>query len=209
MARLAGWKLDVSSVEVAGADVLRGLVERVRASPWLRRVLAVLMLLFIVGCSVAVYLLPLGSTELAPLGYLAVFLSTLVAGMAILVPGVNVVVLVAGRSMDPFLVALIGGLGSALGESTGYAGGRATRSLVTERRMDSRWAKTIAALVRRNAFLTILGPGVHLGGAGRRGGPGRRPRRLLVPQVLPGHVPGQDAPLPAGRPAGRPRLPPA
>ena len=138
-------------------DVLRGLVQRVRASPWLRRVLAVLMLLFIVGCSVVVYLLPLGSTELAPLGYLAVFLSTLVAGMAIMVPGVNVVVFVAGRSMDPFLVALIGGLGSALGESTGYAGGRATRSLVTERRMGSRWAKTIAALVRRNAFLTILG----------------------------------------------------
>src|SRR5262249_40041035 len=100
------------------------------------------------------YLLPLGSAELAPLGYMAVFLSTLVAGM---VPGVNVVVLVAGRSMDPFLVALIGGLGSAMGESTGYAGGRATRSLVAERKLESRWAKPIATLVRRNAFLTIFG----------------------------------------------------
>jgi membrane protein DedA with SNARE-associated domain len=125
--------------------------------PWLRRALAVLMLLFIAGCSVAVYLLPFGSAELAPLGYLAVFVSTLVAGMAVMVPGVNVVVFVAGRSMDPLLLALIGGLGSALGESTGYVGGRATRSLVTERRLDSRWATAIANLVRRNAFLTIFG----------------------------------------------------
>jgi membrane protein YqaA with SNARE-associated domain len=114
------------------------------------------MLLFIVGCSVAVYLLPLGSAELAPLSYLAVFLSTLVAGMAIMVPGVNVVVFLAGRSMDPFLVALIGGFGSALGESTGYAGGLATRDLIAERGLNSRWARAVAALVRRNAFLTIL-----------------------------------------------------
>ena len=125
-------------------------------SPWTRRVLAVLMLLFIAGCSIAVYLLPLSSAELAPLGYLAVFLSTLVAGMAVMVPGVNVVVFVAGRSMDPVLVALVGGFGSALGESTGYAGGRATRSLVSQRRLESRWARSIATLVRRNAFLTIL-----------------------------------------------------
>jgi membrane protein DedA with SNARE-associated domain len=132
-------------------------VERVRASPRLQRGLAVLMLLFIVGCSVAVYLLPLGPADLAPLGYLAVFVSTLVAGMAVLVPGVNVVVFVAGRSMDPVLVALVGGLGSAVGESTGYAGGRATRSLVGERRLESRWARAVSALVRRNAFLTIFG----------------------------------------------------
>jgi len=114
------------------------------------------MLLCIAGCSVAVYLLPLGSAELAPLGYLAVFVSTLVAGMAIMVPGVNVVVFVAGRSMDPLLVALVGGFGSVLGESTGYAGGRATRSLVSERQLDSRWAKAVTTLVRRNAFLAIL-----------------------------------------------------
>jgi membrane protein YqaA with SNARE-associated domain len=147
----------VSSVGLTAAAVPRGLVERVRASPRLRRVLAVLMLLCIVGWSVVVYLLPLGSAGLAPLGYLAVFVSTLVAGMAMMVPGVNVVVFVAGRSMDPFLVALVGGFGSALGESTGYAGGHATRSLMTERRLDSRWAKAIATLIRRNAFLSILG----------------------------------------------------
>ena len=147
----------MSSVELAAEAAPRGLRERVRASPWLRRVLAVLMLVFIVACSVAVYLLPLGSAELAPLGYLAVFVSTLVAGMAVMVPGVNVVVFVAGRSMDPILVALIGGLGSSLGESTGFVAGRATRSLVTERRLESRWGKSIAGLVRRNAFLTIFG----------------------------------------------------
>jgi membrane protein YqaA with SNARE-associated domain len=90
-------------------------------------------------------------------GYVAIFVSTLVAGMAIMVPGVNLVVFVAGRSMDPLLVALVGGFGSALGESTGYAGGRATRSLVGERRLESRWAKVVTSLVRRNAFLTILG----------------------------------------------------
>jgi membrane protein YqaA with SNARE-associated domain len=146
----------LSSVGLAAAAVPRGLVGRVRGSPRLRRLLAVVMLVFIVGCSVAVYLLPLGSAELAPLGYLAVFVSTLVAGMAIMVPGVNVVVFVAGRSIDPFLVALVGGFGSVLGESTGYAGGRATRSLVTERRLDSRWARVVATLVRRNAFLAIL-----------------------------------------------------
>jgi membrane protein YqaA with SNARE-associated domain len=147
----------VSSVELTAEAAPRGLRERVRASPRLRRVLAVLMLLFIVTCSVAVYLLPLGSAELAPLGYLAVFVSTLVGGMAIMVPGVNVVVLLAGRSMDPFLVALVGGFGSVLGESTGYLAGRATRSLVTERRLESRWGKAIAGLARRNAFLTIFG----------------------------------------------------
>jgi membrane protein YqaA with SNARE-associated domain len=129
----------------------------VRSTPRLKRLLAVGTLLCIAACSVAVYQLPLGSAELAPLGYLAVFVSTLVAGTAILVPGVNVVVFVAGRSLDPVLVALIGGLGSALGESTGYAGGRATRSLVESRPLDSRWARAVARLVRRSAFLTIVG----------------------------------------------------
>ncbi len=145
------------SVGLTAAAVPRGVLRRVRNSPWLQRILAVLMLLLIVGCSVAVFLLPLGSAELAPLGYLAVFVGTLVGGMAILVPGVNLVVLFAGRTMDPLLVALVGGFGSALGESTGYAVGRATRSLLTERRLESRWARAVAGLVRRNAFLTIFG----------------------------------------------------
>ena len=145
------------SVGVTTTVFPRALVERLRSSVWLRRALAIAMLVFIAACSVAVWQLPLGSAQLAPLGYLAVFVSTLVAGMAVMVPGVNVVVFVAGRSMDPFLVALVGGLGSALGESTGYAGGRATRSLVAERRLDSRWARAIFNLVRRNAFLTIFG----------------------------------------------------
>jgi membrane protein YqaA with SNARE-associated domain len=59
--------------------------------------------------------------------------------------------------MDPVVVALVGGFGSALGESTGYVGGRATRSLVGARRLESRWVKAVTTLVRRNAFLTILG----------------------------------------------------
>jgi membrane protein YqaA with SNARE-associated domain len=58
--------------------------------------------------------------------------------------------------MDPLLVALVGGFGSALGESVGYLGGRATRSLVEERPLDSRWARAVARLVRRNAFLAIF-----------------------------------------------------
>src|SRR5205814_7328296 len=51
----------------------------------------------------------------------------------------------------------VGGLGSVLGESTGYAGGRATRNLLTERQLESSWARAVTTLVRRNAFLTIFG----------------------------------------------------
>lgn len=147
----------MSTANVATETAPHGVLERVRTSARARRVLAVLILLGIVGCSAAVYFLPLGSAELAPLGYLAVFVSTLVAGMAVMVPGVNIVVFVAGRSLDPVLVALVGGFGSALGESTGYAGGRATRSLVMDRPLTTRWARPIASLIRRNAFLTIVG----------------------------------------------------
>jgi membrane protein YqaA with SNARE-associated domain len=73
-------------------------------------------------------------------GYLGVFLISLVGAMSVIIPiPYTLVIYLLGSVLDPLLVAVSGGLGSALGEFSGYVlgyYGRVVLSKERRRKMD-------------------------------------------------------------------------
>jgi len=68
-------------------------------------------------------------------GYLGVFLISLIGASSIIIPVPYMVVLyVLGGFLDPFLIAIAGGMGSAVGELSGYIVGYYGRAVVSEER---------------------------------------------------------------------------
>ncbi len=68
-------------------------------------------------------------------GYLGVFLISLIGALSIIFPiPYTLVIYLLGSVLDPFLVAVSGGLGSALGEFSGYVLGYYGRAVLSEER---------------------------------------------------------------------------
>ena len=68
-------------------------------------------------------------------GYLGVFIISFVGSVSIIFPvPYTIVIFFLGSFLDPFFVAITGGLGSALGEFSGYALGYYGRKVVSEER---------------------------------------------------------------------------
>jgi membrane protein YqaA with SNARE-associated domain len=76
----------------------------------------------------------------AQFGYLGVFIISFIGSVSVIFPvPYTVVIFLLGSSLDPFLVAISGGLGAALGEFSGYVLGYYGRKIVSEkqqRKMD-------------------------------------------------------------------------
>lgn len=74
------------------------------------------------------------------LGYIGVFLTSLAGAMSIIIPiPYTVVILTLGMKMNPLLLAIAGGTGSAVGEFSGYVLGYYGRAIISEkqqRKMD-------------------------------------------------------------------------
>jgi membrane protein YqaA with SNARE-associated domain len=73
-------------------------------------------------------------------GYLGVFILSFTGAVSIIIPiPYTVVIYLMGSIIDPFLIAVSGGLGSALGELVGYVLGYCGRKLISQehkRKMD-------------------------------------------------------------------------
>jgi len=68
-------------------------------------------------------------------GYLGVFIISFIGSVSVVFPvPYTIVIYLLGAVLDPFLVAVSGGLGSALGEFSGYALGYYGRTVVSEER---------------------------------------------------------------------------
>jgi len=68
-------------------------------------------------------------------GYLGVFIISFIGSVSVVFPiPYTIVIYVLGAVLDPFFVAVSGGLGSALGEFSGYALGYYGRTVVSEER---------------------------------------------------------------------------
>lgn len=64
-------------------------------------------------------------------GYLGAFLISLVASATIILPAPGIAVVIAmGTALDPALLGIVAGLGSAVGELSGYLAGTSGRALV-------------------------------------------------------------------------------
>ena len=68
-------------------------------------------------------------------GYLGVFIISFIGSVSVVFPvPYTIVIFFLGSSLNPFFVAVSGGLGSALGEFSGYALGYYGRTVVSEER---------------------------------------------------------------------------
>ncbi len=68
-------------------------------------------------------------------GYLGVFIISFIGSMSVIIPlPYTIVIFVLGSVLDPFFVAVSGGLGAALGEFSGYMLGYYGRKIVSKER---------------------------------------------------------------------------
>ena len=127
----------------------------VPAPPTAKRLLVVQVLTF------AAVIIALGAAvsfrdhiqELQRYGYLAVFLTGLVSNATLILPVPGLAVSsVMGSVLNPWLVGLVGGVGQALGELTGYMAGYGGQTFVDENPIYDR----LTVWMRRHGALTIF-----------------------------------------------------
>jgi membrane protein YqaA with SNARE-associated domain len=63
---------------------------------------------------------------------------------------------IVGSQLNPLTVALVAGLGSAIGETTGYAAGYASLALLSPRERNDTWYQRIFRWMGNHPFLTIF-----------------------------------------------------
>jgi len=117
---------------------------------WLRkRIVPLLMLILVIAITVGLFIFaqryPEKVEAFGNLGYLGVFIASLVSSLTVIlpVPGI-LVVLPLVTNLNPFLVALAGSTGGIIGEITGYTAGYSGQGIVNKGRMYERverWMK--------------------------------------------------------------------
>jgi membrane protein YqaA with SNARE-associated domain len=158
--------------------------EALQAAP--DRVRIGLALLLMLGLSALVLVAPVDYRSLGNVGYLGVFVVTLLATAALVLPVPYIgIVMIAGSFLDPILVAVVAGLAAALGELTGYVLGATGRSLLPEHR----WIPRLEGGMRRFGapviFLAALVPNPAFDAVGLIAGTTRLPLWMfLIPCFL-------------------------
>jgi membrane protein DedA with SNARE-associated domain len=150
----------------------------------------VLMLAATMLLTIALLLVPGGLVaQLGAYGYLGVFVLTLLASATIVLPSPALgVAALAGKTLNPWLVGLIGGTAAGLGEITGYLAGLGGSALAER----SRFYPRVEGWVQRWGVLTIFAlafiPGPVFDLAGIAAGAMRMPLQRFLPACLAGKV---------------------
>ncbi|MFO7171117.1 MAG: VTT domain-containing protein [Chloroflexota bacterium] len=112
------------------------------------------MMLGSLALAVGLLFVPADAVErLGAFGYGGVFVLVLLSSATIVLPSPSLgVALIAGRSLDPWIVGLISGVAAGLGEVTGYLAGRGGSELA----LRSRHYQRVQRWVSRWGALTIF-----------------------------------------------------
>ena len=118
--------------------------------PWL----SIGTLLGSVVLSLGLLLIPADTVErLGAFGYIGVFVLVLLSSATVVLPSPAVgVALIAGRSLNPWLVGLLSGVAAGIGEITGYLVGSGGNQIA----MRSRYYQRVERWVSRWGLLTIF-----------------------------------------------------
>lgn len=111
-------------------------------------------LIFALGISVLIFIFRDSFIHLQGFGYAGAFLLMLVSSATLILPmpGLLVVFALGGSGLDPWLLGIIAGAGSALGELTGYLAGYGGNRLIARTKIYQR----IEDNLQRRGFWTIL-----------------------------------------------------
>ena len=127
--------------------------------------------------------------RLGAYGYLGVFLLTLLASASIVLPSPALgVAALAGKTLNPWIVGLLGGVAAGLGEITGYMAGRGGSPLVARSRLYPRVARWVQRWGVLTIFVLAFIPGPVLDLAGIAAGTMRMPFRRFLIACLVGKV---------------------
>lgn len=115
--------------------------------------LRILVVLVVVATTITIFVFRDRVAGLEAYGYLGAFLIALISGATIIlpVPGI-VLIFTLGESLDPVWLGLVTGVGSALGEITGYIAG-ASGQLVFE---NSKYYLRLERLMKRRGSIVIF-----------------------------------------------------
>jgi membrane protein YqaA with SNARE-associated domain len=94
------------------------------SSFWTSKLFRILIIILVLAISVAIFLFRNQFADLAAVGYPGIFLVSLLGNATIVLPAPTLALVFAmGSALPPLLVGLFAGVGSTLGELTGYAAG--------------------------------------------------------------------------------------
>ncbi len=120
---------------------------------WLSKPFRILVVLAVLGLSVAIFALRDQFAEMAAIGYPGIFLVSLLGNATIVLPAPSLALVFAmGSALPPIFVGLAAGAGEALGELTGYAAGFGGRAVIENRKTFLR----LEAWMRRAGGITIF-----------------------------------------------------
>jgi uncharacterized membrane protein YdjX (TVP38/TMEM64 family) len=122
-----------------------------------KRVISFLMLFLVAAITIALFLLfqnnPDKIKEFQNYGYPGAFLISLVSSATIILPTPGLLLLIAlGAAFNPVLVGLVGAVGGAVGEITGYVLGHSGRGLTQRNKL---FVKA-EGWMKRGGFVTIF-----------------------------------------------------
>lgn len=161
-----------------------------RPAPKLRQVLLrVLAFLFVVAVSALIFIYSERLVQLGAYGYSGLFLLNLLASATLILPAPGIALaFAAGASLNPFLVGLAVGAGSALGELTGYLAGFSGRGIVES---DPQYERVHRWMVTRGLwviFILSIVPNPLFDVAGITAGAMRMPVWKFLAAALPGKI---------------------
>jgi membrane protein YqaA with SNARE-associated domain len=111
------------------------------SSFWTGKLFRVLVVVLVLGLSVAIFAFRDRFVELAAVGIVGIFVVSLLSSATIILPAPSLALVFAmGAALPPLLVGLAAGAGEALGELTGYAAGFAGRGVIEDRQTYRRLA---------------------------------------------------------------------
>jgi membrane protein YqaA with SNARE-associated domain len=120
---------------------------------WKKTSLDIFMILLVIAISAALFIYGDKFKDLDEFGYLGAFLISLIANASIVLPVPGLALLIGlGNTFNPFLVALFGGIGGALGEVTGYLLGRSGRGITS----NNKWYARAENWMKKRGFLTVF-----------------------------------------------------
>ena len=118
--------------------------------------LTLLMLCLVIEASLVLFIYQDIVTEFEGWGYLGVFLISVVGNATILLPMPGLLLVITiGTILNPVLVSLIAGLGSAIGELSGYIIGYSGRG-ITQYNRDNKWFIKADRWMKKRGTITIF-----------------------------------------------------
>jgi membrane protein YqaA with SNARE-associated domain len=123
------------------------------SSFWTSKLFRIVVILLVLGISLAIFSFRDKFAELAAVGYSGIFLVSLLGNATIILPAPSLALVFAmGSALPPLLVGLAAGVGEALGELTGYAAGFAGRAVIEDYTMYTR----LVTWMQRRGGITIF-----------------------------------------------------